>query len=170
VETLSSIIGNFELRVSHQKNRLIHPYQSADIIQNGDICGYISKLHPKAREDFELPETFIAELEFDKLMPKHIKAKKISKFQGVYKDISLVVDKNLPYNQIATLIESLKIPILKRYYPIDVYEDDSLEGKKSLTIRLFLQSMDGTLGDRDIDETIKLIIDKLKEQYGASLR
>ncbi len=51
-----------------------------------------------------------------------------------------------------------------------MYEDDSLEGKKSLTIRLFLQSMDGTLGDRDIDETIKLIIDKLKEQYGASLR
>ncbi len=87
-----------------EKNRLIHPYQSADIIQNGDICGYISKLHPKAREDFELPETFIAELEFDKLMPKHIKAKKISKFQGVYKDISLVVDKNLPYNQIATLL------------------------------------------------------------------
>jgi len=36
-------------------------------------------------------------------MPKHVKAKKISKFQGVYKDISLVVDKNLPYNQIATL-------------------------------------------------------------------
>jgi len=66
VETLSSIIGNFELRVSHQKNRLIHPYQSADIIQNGDICGYISKLHPKAREDFGLPETFIGQnWEFD---------------------------------------------------------------------------------------------------------
>jgi len=40
------------LEFSHQKNGLIHPYQSADIIQNGDICGYISKLHPKAREDF----------------------------------------------------------------------------------------------------------------------
>nr|AAQ75177.1 phenylalanyl-tRNA synthetase beta subunit [Alvinella pompejana epibiont 7G3] len=170
IEKLSSIIGDFELRVSHQKNGLIHPYQSADIIQNGDICGYISKLHPKAREDFELPETFIAELEFDKLMPKHVKAKKISKFQGVYKDISLVVDKNLPYNQIATLIESLKIPILKRYYPIDVYEDASLKDKKSLTIRLFLQSLENTLEDREIESAIDIIIKELKEQYGASLR
>ncbi len=128
------------------------------------------KLHPKAREDFELPETFIAELEFDKLMPKHVKAKKISKFQGVYKDISLVVDKNLPYNQIATLIESLKIPILKRYYPIDVYEDASLKDKKSLTIRLFLQSLENTLEDREIESAIDIIIKELKEQYGASLR
>ncbi len=103
-------------------------------------------------------------------MPKHVKAKKISKFQGVYKDISLVVDKNLPYNQIATLIESLKIPILKRYYPIDVYEDASLKDKKSLTIRLFLQSLENTLEDREIESAIDIIIKELKEQYGASLR
>jgi len=170
VEKLSSIIGNFELRVSHQQNGLIHPYQSADIIQNGDICGFISKLHPKVKEELELPETFIAELEFEKLIPKHIYADKISKFQGVYKDLSLVVDKNLPYNQIATLIELLKLPLLKKYYPIDVYEDSSLKDKKSLTIRLFLQSMEGTLEDREIEKTIEKIVTALKEQYGASLR
>jgi len=43
---------------------------------------YIQRLHPKAREDFELPETFIAELEFDKLMPKHVKPGKYQNFQG----------------------------------------------------------------------------------------
>jgi len=170
VEKLSAIIGNFELRVSHQQNRLIHPYQSADIIQNGDICGFISKLHPKVKEELELPETYIAELELEKIMPINIKVDGISKFQGVYKDLSLVVDKNLPYNQISTLIELLKLPILKKYYPIDIYEDESLKDKKSLTIRLFLQSMDNTLEDREIEETIDTIIRELKEQYGASLR
>jgi phenylalanyl-tRNA synthetase beta chain len=167
---LSSIIGEFELRAGAGKNSLIHPYQSADIIIGDEICGFISKLHPTVAEDFGLPETFIAEISFDSLIPKHINANSISKFQGVYKDLSLVIDKNLPYNQVATAIKLLELPLLKKFYPIDIYEDETLKNQKSLTIRLFIQSMSETLDDSSIEQTVSKIVESLKEQYGATLR
>ena len=167
---LSAIIGNFELRAGTRENRLVHPYQSADIIIDDEVCGFISKLHPTVAEEFDLAESFIAEISFDALMPKHINANPISKFQGVYKDLSLVIDKNLPYNQVATAIKQLELPLLKKYYPIDVYEDESLGAEKSLTIRLFIQSLESTMEDRDIEETVNKIVDSLAQQYGAKLR
>lgn len=84
--------------------------------------------------------------------------------------MSLVIDKNLPYNQVATAIKHLELPLLKKYYPIDVYEDNQLINQKSLTIRFFLQSIDSTLEDKDIEESMSKIVDTLKLQYGAELR
>lgn len=167
---LSAIIGNFELRAGTEQNGLIHPYQSADIIIDNEMCGFISKLHPTVAEAFDLSQTFIAEISFDALIPKHINAHPISKFQGVYKDLSLVIDKNLPYDQVSTAIEALKLPLLKKYYPVDIYEDESLKEQKSLTIRLFLQSLESTLEDAQIEQSVNQIINALKEQYGATLR
>ncbi len=170
IKKLSSIIGDFELRAGIEQNALVHPYQLADIIVNGEVCGFVSKLHPTVADEFDLSDTFIAEISLNSLFPKHINASSISKFQGVYKDLSLVIDKNLPYNQVSTAISHLKLPLLKKYYPIDIYEDESLKGYKSLTIRLFIQSQDGTLEDKDIEESVDKILDTLKEQYGATLR
>lgn len=148
----------------------MHPYQSADIIINGKIAGFLSKVHPNITEDFDIPETFIAEIAFDDLLPKHINAHAISKFQGVYKDLSLVIDKNLSYTHIDTIIKGLDLPLLSKNYPIDVYEDETLINEKSLTLRLFIQSLEKTLDDEDIESTVNTIINKLESEYGARLR
>ncbi len=76
----------------------------------------------------------------------------------------------MPYNQVAMAIKQLHLPLLKKYYPIDIYQDESLGNNKSLTIRLFIQSLEGTLEDREIEETVQKIVKTLEEQYGASLR
>lgn len=167
---LSSIIGNFELRESIETNGLIHPYQSADIIIDGVVSGFLTKVHPTVLDDFDIPQTFVAEIELEALLPKHINAHAISKFQGVYKDLSLVIDKNLSYSHLATAIKALDLPLLAKYYPIDVYEDEALGDQKSLTLRLFIQSLERTLGDEDIDSTVNTIIEALKVAYGANLR
>ena len=170
IEKLSSMVGNFELRESVQENGLIHPYQSADIIIDGVIVGFLTKVHPTVSDDFDITETFVAEIALESLLPKHINAHAISKFQGVYKDLSLVVDKNLPYTHISTAIKSLNLPLLAKYYPVDVYEDEMLAQQKSLTLRLFIQSLEKTLSDEDIDKTVHAIIETLHSEYGASLR
>jgi len=170
VKKVSAIIGNFELRSFLTQNNLLHPYQSADIIIDNISCGYLSKIHPNVAEDFDLKETFIAEIDFAKLVPQHINANPISKFQGVYKDLSFVLHKVIPYNQVSLSIESLKLPLLKKFYPVDVYEDETLGEEKSLSLRLFIQSLENTLSDEDIDQTVNAIIEKLQAEYGASLR
>jgi len=170
VKKVSSIIGNFELRASLEHNALIHPYQSADIIIDNHVCGFLTKVHPTVCEAFDVKETFVAEINFDALIPKHINAHAISKFQGVYKDLSLVLDKNLPYDQIALAVNSLNLELLQKFYPIDIYEDEALGEQKSLTLRLFIQSLEQTLDDESIDKTVNTIIEKLQAEYGANLR
>ncbi len=170
IKKLSAIIGNFELRTSVENNAIIHPYQSADIIIDNSVCGFLTKVHPTVCEAFDLKDTFVAEIDFNALIPKHINAHTISKFQGVYKDLSFVLDKNVPYNQISVAIKSLKLPLLQKFYAVDVYEDEELGDKKSLSLRLFIQSLEETLSDEDIEATVSAIIEKLNSEYGATLR
>jgi len=170
VKKVASIIGNFELRSSLNTNHILHPYQSADIIMNNQICGYLSKVHPTVAEAFDLKETFIAEIDFVALVPEHVNATPISKFQGVYKDLSFVISKNIPYSQVCLSIKGLSLPLLKKFYAVNVYEDETLGDEKSLSLRLFIQSLDDTLKDEEIEETVNQIIKELAGEYEAKLR
>jgi len=169
-QKVGAVVGAFELVPCTSKNGLIHPYQSANVIVDGKACGFISKLHPTVQESFGIPETFIAELDFDTFLPKHINAIPISKFQGVYKDLSVVIDKSMNYYEVAKVLNALDLPMLKDIYPVDIYEDEKLGDKKSLTVRFFIQSMDKTLEDADIETVMSDIMTALESGCKAQLR
>ncbi|MBT8348827.1 MAG: phenylalanine--tRNA ligase subunit beta, partial [Sulfurovum sp.] len=169
-QKVGAVVGAFELVPCTYENGLIHPYQSANIIVNGRVCGFLSKLHPTVQENFGIPETFIAELDFDTLLPTHINATPISKFQGVYKDLSVVIDKSLNYYEVAKVLNALEIPMLKDTYPVDIYEDEKLGDRKSLTVRFFIQSMEKTLEDNDIETVMGQIMIALESECKAELR
>jgi len=170
VSKLALVIGEFELISCREVNGLIHPYQSADIVVKGKRCGYVSKLHPTVQDSYDIPDTFFAEIDFDALLPEHINAKPISKFQGVYKDLSLVIDKAINYNVVREAIASLDLELLQSFYPIDVYSDEALGESKSLTVRFLIQSAEKTLSEADIEGVMSLVIEKLEESCQARLR
>jgi phenylalanyl-tRNA synthetase beta chain len=169
-QKVGAVVGAFELVPCTYENALIHPYQSANIIVDGKVCGFISKLHPTVQESFGIPETFIAELDFDVLLPKHINATPVSKFQGVYKDLSVVIDKSLNYYAVAKVVNALELPMLKDSYPVDIYEDEKLGDKKSLTVRFFIQAMEKTLEESDIEAVMGQIMTALETECKAELR
>jgi phenylalanyl-tRNA synthetase beta chain len=169
-QKVGAVIGAFELLPCSYENGLVHPYQSADIVVNGKVCGFLSKLHPTVQESFDLPVTFIAEIDFEALLPKHINAIPVSKFQGVYKDLSVVIDKSLNYYEVAKVLNTLNLPMLKDVYPVDIYEDEKLGDKKSLTMRFFIQAMEKTLEDTDIETVMSQIMTTLKNECSAELR
>jgi len=170
VQKLSNAIGNFELVPTTTKNGLIHPYQSADIIIDGKIAGYMTKVHPTVVDEYDIFDTFVAQIELDAVMPKHINAYKISNYQGTYKDLSVVVDENISVKSIMDSIRALELDILKDYYVIDIYQDSALGMHKSVTMRFFIQSMEKTLKDKEIEKLMKQVLDKLKADFGAELR
>ena len=133
---------------------MLYEVITANVVIDGKVCGYISKLHPTVQEAYDIPVTFIAELDFEALMPEHINAKPISRFQGAYKDLSVVIEKKTSYFEVAKLIRSLELPLLKDAYPVDIYQDEKLGDKKSLTIRFFIQSMEDTLKDTDTEAVV----------------
>ena len=170
VETLGDVLGDFRLTPAEELNGLMHPYQSATLYLYDRPAGWVSKLHPAVAEAYGLEETFLAELDFDALIPPHRNAGAISNFQGTWKDLSVLVERTMPYERLAEAIQALQEPVLKRFFPVDIYEEESLGERKSVTIRFFLQSMEGTLSDEAIDGVMQRILATLENRCGARLR
>ena len=68
------------------------------------------------------------------------------------------------------MLKSLDLPMLKDSYPVDIYEDEKLGEKKSLTVRFFIQSMEKTLEDSDIEALMDQVMTALKTECKAELR
>jgi phenylalanyl-tRNA synthetase beta chain len=167
---ISSIVGDFELvPMDNINNKLIHPYASANILQNGNIIGFISKLHISVQKEFDLSDTFICELDFDKLDFEVPNASEISKFPEVTKDLSFLVDKNLKFMDIRNCLSNIDEKI-KKLYPLDIYKSEDLGDKISLTIRFHIQSFESTLVEDDISSIMSKVIEKLNIDFGLELR
>jgi phenylalanyl-tRNA synthetase beta chain len=169
-QKLGAVIGAFELVPCDFENSLVHPYQSANIVIDGQVSGFLAKLHPSVQEAFGIPQTFVAELDLNQIVRKHVNATPISKFQGAYKDLSVVIDKSLHYVEVAKVIQKVDNRLLKASYPVDIYEDEALGDKKSLTMRFFIQSMEKTLEESDIESVMGEIMEALQTECDAQLR
>ena len=163
--------GEFELEtIQNVDNKFVHPYQSANVIINGKVVGFISKLHPSVASDYDLSDTFFAQIDFDAIKNDLIKANSYSKFQVSRKDLSIIASKNLEFKEIKKVINSLNNPLIKQFNLIDIYSDEKLGEFDSLTIRFTLQSDDKTLEDEDINLVINSILDVLKDKLNITLR
>ena len=167
---ISSIIGAFKLVPTTQNNALIHPFVNADIIKGRKKIGWLSKLHLSVQNDLGIPDTFIAEIDFDSLDFDLGKAIAYSKYQAVYRDLSIVVEKNITLTQIENTLNKLDDTIMKNFTIIDRYTDEKLDNKMSLTLRFKLQSLDKTLEEEDINPYIDTILAHLAQDVNAELR
>lgn len=172
VEHIGSVIGAFTLEPLAPKNKLMHPHISALVIKDGESIGYLAKLHPQVADEFGLSDTFIAEISLQSVLSKHINAQALSNFQAVNKDLSILIDKDRGFYQVAKVLQELKEqePLLKDFYPLDLYEDESLGNQKSLTVRFTLQSQSETLSDTQIEEVMSSALKTLEKKLGAILR
>ena len=164
-------IGSFELETMEKiNNDLIHPYQNAKVLINGKDAGFISKLHPNVANDYDLPDTFIAEIDFESITNDLVKANEYSKFQASKRDLSLVVPKDMEYSRIKAAINSLNDEKIKEFNLVDIYSDEKLGDNESLTIRFVLQSFDKTLEEEDITSTMDKILDTLDKKLNIGMR
>ena len=163
---ISNIIGDFEL-VKYEDNKISHPYQNAKIIKDKIEIGTLSKVHPNVLKEFDIEnDTFVCEIDLEKLTSKEKKATPIVKLQKSQRDLSLTVEKNIDYKNIKDAIKELEIEDLKDFYPIDIFD---LGEENSLTIRFILQNEQKTLTDEEINDIITQIVQKLGS-LGINLR
>jgi len=171
VRRVSSVIGDFELQpINTTTNALIHPYQCANIIIKGKAVGELYKLHPNVATELDLNSTFLCEVEFDAIEVGIKVAKPYSKFQASFRDLSLVVPSKLTYSDIKKVIANNLTKEVQRFYPVDVYNDEKMGDDSSLTVRFVLQSMDKTLEENDIVQSMNMIQEALKNEFGIELR
>ena len=170
VQLISNVAGSFELKEHTPAHSLAHPYVCAKVIINGEEAGEIFRVHPKVEEEFDLPVTYLCELSVDSLPYGLIEAKPYSKFQASFRDLSVVVSKEVTYDTIKSVIEKHAGEQVKRFYPVDRYTSESLGDQMSLTLRFVLQSDEKTLEEEDIMANMDSILNGLKEDLGVQLR
>ena len=164
-------IGKFDLEPMTQiDNLFIHPYQNANVLIDGKVVGYICKLHPSVCADFDLNNTFIAEIDFEAIKNDIIKTSSYSKFQSSKKDLTIIVPKSLEYKEIKKVINSLYNSNIKQFNLIDIYHDEKLGENESLTIRFVLQNDEKTMEEEDITTTMNSILDALNNKLSIGLR
>ncbi|MDY3200545.1 MAG: phenylalanine--tRNA ligase subunit beta [Arcobacter sp.] len=164
-------IGKFDLEAMISiDNSFIHPYQNANVLIDGKVVGFISKLHPSVCEDYDLSDTFIAEIDFEAIKNDIIKTTSYSKFQSSKKDLSIITPKSLEYKEIKKAIDSLNDKNIKQFNLIDIYNDEKLGENESLTIRFVLQNDEKTMEEEDITTTMNSILKVLNEKLSIGLR
>ena len=102
---------------------------------------------------------------------KKILYKEVSKYPTVYRDLALVLDNHVKYEQIQEVIKKANLPLLRQTRLFDVFENDKLgEGKKSMAINFAFLNEQKTLTDKEIDQMMSKLISGFESQLHAEIR
>jgi len=170
VQKISDVVGDITLSEYKTTHSLSHEYQSASVMMSGEVVGELFRVHPSVEKDYDLDITFMCELDFSKI-PHGLKiAQKTSKYQASFKDLSLIMPKDMSYEKVKEVVQNTDITNLVRFYPVDKYSDEALGDNMSLSVRFVLQSIEKTLEEEDITSAMETILELLKNELGIGLR
>lgn len=152
----------------------MHPYRSAVIMKDGTALGIIGEVHPDVQETYEIgTKTYVAKLNVPELMAcaeDKITYSPLPKFPATTRDLSLIVDDEVPVAAIEKAIKGAVGKILEKVTLFDVYKGQQIEsGKKSVSYSISMRSHDGTLTDEQADSAMKKAL-KALAAIGAELR
>ena len=172
VEALLAMSGvDAEFRADAHK--ALHPGQTAAIVVDGERVGWLGCIHPRLAQKLEIPrKTCLFELKLDVLLKGRMpKFENLSRFPSIRRDLAIVVNAETPTGVLCDSIGQQAGSLLKDLLVFDVYQGSRIEsGRKSVALGLILQDSSRTLTDRDVDLVITAITDRLKKQFGATLR
>ncbi|MBW3470229.1 phenylalanine--tRNA ligase subunit beta [Arthrospiribacter ruber] len=164
-------IENTEVEIIHEA-----PFDYGLKIHLGSkVLGTIGLLNSKICKQAEVKqEVFFAELSWDLLGKKAKglnKFSEISKFPEVRRDLSLVIDKEVSFDQIRKVALKSGGKLLQRIGVFDVYQGEKIEpGKKAYALSFYLQDKEQTLTDKIIDKTMNRLIQSFEKEVGAFIR
>lgn len=171
---VKNIAPTFAVKEELAKYNYVHPVNSASIKLKDVEIGFFSVINPKIKNkiDKKLSVAF-AEIDIEdmeKVAAEPIRYTEVSKYPGVTIDLSLLTDKALRYENIASYISEYKCGYLQSFYPVDVFEDEKLlPGKKSVTVRFEFISKDRTLEGQEIQNMVDDLL-KILGSKGIDIR
>ncbi|MFA5588747.1 MAG: phenylalanine--tRNA ligase subunit beta [Mariniphaga sp.] len=162
------------LRISDSQNELFS--EGLTYTENNKTVMEAGIVSLKFLKKFDLEQpVYYADLNWNTLMQKRMKHKtafaELPKFPSVRRDLALVMDKQVRFQQIEELAFKTERKILSDVGLFDVYEGRGIpEGKKSYAVKFTLRDPARTLTDSQIDKTMQKLIAAFDRKLGAELR
>ncbi|MFO8087310.1 MAG: phenylalanine--tRNA ligase subunit beta [Bacteroidales bacterium] len=136
-------------------------------------CGRICR---KVLQYFDIDQdVYYADVNWDLLFlmmqEQQISYQPLPKYPEVKRDLAMILEKSVSFNQIRALAFEKERKILKELRLFDVYEGDNVpEGKKSYAISFILQDQTKTLTDKQIEKTMKKLQQSFEQKLNAEIR
>ncbi|HEY3370765.1 MAG TPA: phenylalanine--tRNA ligase subunit beta [Prolixibacteraceae bacterium] len=142
---------------------------SKKLVEFGTISGKTLKAfgieRPVYFADFSMDTLFI-ELKNNKVI-----FAELPKYPEVRRDLALLLDRNVQFNQLRDLAFRSERKLLKSVDLFDVYEGKGVpEGKKSYAISYILRDDEKTLNDNQIEKIMQKLVSTYERELGAQLR
>jgi phenylalanyl-tRNA synthetase beta chain len=166
-------------RVSFQKETGFSGYGqefSSGIYSSGSLVGQAGRVSPKVMEAYDLRkmEAYVFELDIERLLEKLSGTRKfqpLAKFPAVYRDISLIINRELESADVLGIIEREGGEVVESIHIFDLYEGDEIDpSEKALALRICYRSQQKTLDGGEVNQLHQSIIDKIRQETGGRLR
>lgn len=154
-----------------------HPTRFGAFVLGKNILAYFGEIHPKISKKFDLEgrvsafEIFLEAIPVSRNKGTSRSSLKISDYQATERDFAFIVAENIPVSQIEKEINKADKNLITNVEIFDVYSGKGVEeGKKSVAVKVTLQSYERTLTDADITAVSNAIINAADKGFGGVLR
>jgi phenylalanyl-tRNA synthetase beta chain len=143
---------------------------------NDQLIAKIGQIYPKITKYFDIKKpVYYAEIDMHLLFAEYMKSiisySSISVTPFAKRDLALVIDKNVTYNQLEEIATRFGSRHIKKISLFDVYDGAKLpEGKKQYALNFVIQHPDKTLTDDEINKILKKLVIAFERECGAKLR
>ena len=175
VQTLVELgIDKNETTIDTNTPSYYHPGRSGSIITKKDqkLLAYFGEIHPKI-----INKTYGFEIFLDSLVKYKSQNKKeqltvtFSDYQKSDRDFAFVVKKELKAQELVDIISNVDRSLIKNVKIFDVYQGENIPpDKKSIALKVTIQSDFKTLNEKDLNEISLKIISNVEEKASAKLR
>ena len=160
-----------DARVERGTFASLHPGKTAALRVGETVVGYVGVVDPRLAREYDVADTTALATLFVETLPPYATPRYVapSKFPPVDRDLAVVV----PLDVLAgDLIDAVRAePLVRVATVFDEYRGPQVgEDKKSLALRIVLQSDETTLTDEAADAALTRIAATLRERFGATPR
>jgi phenylalanyl-tRNA synthetase beta chain len=133
-------------------------------------------INSKIQKQFDIKHAvYVSIIQWDTVIEllklNSIKYQEIPKTFAVRRDFSLLLNKEITFDQISQSAKKVEKKLLKSVELFDVYEGKNLEeGKKSYAVSFHFQDNETTLTDQTVDQIMDKIRKSLETEVNAQLR
>ena len=147
-----------------------HPGRTALIKVGEKIIGWLGEIHPKIEEDLGINKALLGfEINFEVLTSLASEDQEylpISPYPAAKRDLSVVVPLDVKVGEIMAVINEAGGLFVRDVDLAEEYQGHSVPaGKKSVTLRLYLQATDHSLTNKEINRLQEKIIRQLKNKH-----
>ncbi len=150
--------------------------EGADIASGKTVIARIGKVSRRILKAFDIAQdVYYCDILWEKVLElarkSSITCQDLPKYPSVRRDLALLVDENVTYQQLHNAAFAAERHILKSVNLFDVYQGKNLpEGKKSYALSFTLADAEKTLDEKRIETAMKKLMGAFEKQFGATLR